>query len=118
TLALVAVFLPAAFFPGISGQIFRQFALVIASTSVISAINALTLKPVQCAFWLKPHGKKRPNFVYRAFNKLFQWMTDIYMVLVVNMVSKPRIMLIVFIMIIMVSFWQFLSRPSGFLPTE
>ena len=118
TLALVAVFLPAAFFPGISGQIFRQFALVIAATSVISAINALTLKPVQCAFWLKPHSKKRPNFIYRAFNRLFQWMTDVYMVLVVNMVKRPVSMLIVFILIILVSFWQFLSRPSGFLPVE
>ena len=118
TLALVAVFLPAAFFPGISGQIFRQFALVIASTAVISAINALTLKPVQCAFWLKPRGKKRPNFIYRAFNRLFKWMTDVYMVLVVNMVKRPVMMLIVFIMIIVVSFWQFFSLPSGFLPTE
>ena len=71
TLALVAVFLPAAFFPGISGQIFRQFALVIAATSVISAINALTLKPVQCAFWLKPHSKERPNFIYRAIQQAF-----------------------------------------------
>ena len=49
TLVLVAVFLPAAFLPGITGQIFRQFALVIAATAVISALNALTLKPVQCA---------------------------------------------------------------------
>ncbi len=80
TLALVSVFLPAAFFPGITGQIFRQFALVIASTAVISAINALTLKPVQCAFWLKPRSKKRPNWFYRAFNRVFQWMTDVYMV--------------------------------------
>ncbi len=118
TLALVAVFLPAAFFPGISGQIFRQFALVIAATSVISAINALTLKPVQCAFWLKPHSKEQPNFIYRAFNRLFQWMTDVYMVLVVNMVKRPVSMLIVFILIILVSFWQFLSRPTGFLPVE
>jgi HAE1 family hydrophobic/amphiphilic exporter-1 len=118
TLALVAVFLPAAFFPGISGQIFRQFALVIASTAVISAINALTLKPVQCAFWLKPRGKKRPNFIYRAFNRLFKWMTDVYMVLVVNMVKRPVMMLTVFIIIIVVSFWQFFSLPSGFLPTE
>ena len=116
TLALVAVFLPAAFFPGISGQIFRQFALVIAATSVISAINALTLKPVQCAFWLKPHSKERPNFIYRAFNRLFQWMTDVYMVLVVNMVKRPVSMLIVFILIILVSFWQFLSRPIGISP--
>jgi HAE1 family hydrophobic/amphiphilic exporter-1 len=54
TLALVSVFLPAAFLPGITGQIFRQFALVIAATAVISAINALTLKPAQCALWLRP----------------------------------------------------------------
>jgi len=69
TLALVAVFLPAAFLPGITGQIFRQFALVIAATAVISALNALTLKPVQCATWLRPRGDKRPNWFYRGFNR-------------------------------------------------
>ena len=54
TLVLTAVFLPAAFLPGITGQLFRQFALVIAATAIISAINALTLKPAQCALWLRP----------------------------------------------------------------
>ncbi len=54
TVVLTAVFLPAAFLPGITGQIFRQFALVIAATAIISAINALTLKPAQCALWLRP----------------------------------------------------------------
>ena len=49
TLVLTAVFIPAAFMPGITGQLFRQFALVIASTAIISALNALTLKPAQCA---------------------------------------------------------------------
>ena len=63
TMALVSVFLPAAFLPGITGQIFRQFALVIAATAVISAINALTLKPAQCALWLRPRGTKRPELV-------------------------------------------------------
>ena len=62
TLALVAVFLPAAFLPGITGQIFRQFALVIAATAVICAVNALTLKPLQCAFWLRPRGDKSPSW--------------------------------------------------------
>ena len=118
TLALVSVFLPAAFFPGISGQIFRQFALVIAATAVISAINALTLKPVQCALWLRPHGKERPNFIYRGFNRVFQAISDAYIVLVVRMVNRAGTMLIVFILIIIVAFWQFLSRPTGFLPTE
>src|SRR5262249_57821478 len=50
TLVLTAVFLPASFFPRLTGPMFRQFALVIAATAIISAINALTLKPTQCAF--------------------------------------------------------------------
>jgi HAE1 family hydrophobic/amphiphilic exporter-1 len=119
TLALVSVFLPAAFFPGITGQIFRQFALVIASTSVISAINALTLKPVQCALWLRPHNKDhRPNWFYRAFNRFFQWMSNVYVALVAKMVKRPIAMFIIFSVMIVISFWQFLSRPTGFLPTE
>ena len=63
TLVLTAVFLPAAFFPGITGQLFRQFALVIASTAVISAINALTLKPAQCALWLRPRQEQETQLV-------------------------------------------------------
>ena len=118
TLALVAVFLPAAFLPGITGQIFRQFALVIASTAVISALNALTLKPVQCAFWLRPRGEKRPNWFYRGFNRVFQGLSDIYVGVVTRMVRHPYSMLLIFIILIAVSFWQFLLRPTGFLPTE
>ena len=70
TLVLMAVFLPAAFLPGITGQLYRQFALVIAATAVISAINALTLKPVQCAQYLKPQTGKL-NAFYRGFNRVY-----------------------------------------------
>ena len=118
TLALVSVFLPAAFLPGITGQIFRQFALVIAATSVISAINALTLKPVQCAFWLKPRGEKRPNWFFRGFNRFFNALSDFYVGIVAWMVERPFLMFLVFGIIINVSFWVFLHRPTGFLPTE
>jgi HAE1 family hydrophobic/amphiphilic exporter-1 len=118
TLALVSVFLPASFLPGITGQIFRQFALVIASTAVISAINALTLKPVQCAFWLRPRKEKRPNWFYRGFNRAFQAMTDAYMGIVTRMVKRPVLMMIVFAIVINVSLWVFLRWPKGFLPTE
>ena len=118
TLALVSVFLPAAFMPGIAGQIFRQFALVIASTTVISAVNALTLKPVQCAFWLRPRKEKPQNWFYRGFNRAFQVMTDGYMGIVTRMVKRPVLMIIVFGIIITPSFLMFLSRPTGFLPTE
>lgn len=118
TAALVSVFLPAAFFPGITGQVFRQFALVIVSTTVISAVNALTLKPVQCAFWLKPLREKRPNWFSRTFNRIFQVMTDGYVGLVAWMVKRPLSMIMLFGLIITPSFLIFINRPAGFLPTE
>jgi HAE1 family hydrophobic/amphiphilic exporter-1 len=64
-MALTVAFLPAALPGSITGQIFRQFALVITSTAVISAINALTLKPAQCAP-SRPRPKKRPNWFPRG----------------------------------------------------
>jgi HAE1 family hydrophobic/amphiphilic exporter-1 len=118
TMALISVFLPAAFLPGITGQIFRQFALVIASTAVISAINALTLKPAQCALWLQPRGEKRPNWFYRGFNKVYQATKDPYMGVVRWMVHRAGLMVVVFFVIIAIGGWMFVLRPTGFLPTE
>jgi HAE1 family hydrophobic/amphiphilic exporter-1 len=118
TMALVSVFLPAAFLPGITGQIFRQFALVIASTSVISAINALTLKPAQCALWLRPRGTKQPGWFYRGFNKAYEATKRPYMGAVRRMVRHPGISAAVFLVIIALAAWQFVARPTGFLPTE
>jgi HAE1 family hydrophobic/amphiphilic exporter-1 len=118
TMALVSVFLPAAFLPGITGQIFRQFALVIAATSVISAINALTLKPAQCALWLRPRGTKQPGWFYRGFNRAYEATKRPYMGAVGRMVRHPWISLAVFAVIIALAAWQFVARPTGFLPTE
>ena len=118
TMALVSVFLPAAFLPGITGQIFRQFALVIAATAVISAINAMTLKPAQCALWLRPRQKKRPNWFYRGFNRVYEAMKDPYMGLVRRMVNQTGLMVVIFLVIIALAGWQFVRRPTGFLPTE
>lgn len=118
TLALVSVFLPAAFLPGITGQIFRQFALVIASISVISAVNALTLKPVQCSLWLKPRGEEPPNWFYRGFNRIFGAITNVYVDIVARMVTRPFLFIVIFGAVVSISFVVFLSRPTGFLPTE
>ena len=68
TLVLMAVFVPAAFLPGLSGQMYRQFALVIAATAAISAINAMTLKPAQCALWLR--ATKPPEQPQRLLSRL------------------------------------------------
>ena len=72
TLVLMSVFIPAAFLPGLTGQIYRQFALVIAATAFISAVNALTLKPTQSALWLRPPTPgARHNFFVRGFNVVY-----------------------------------------------
>ena len=72
TLVLMSVFIPAAFLPGLTGQLYRQFALVIAATAFISAINAMTLKPTQSALWLRPPAPlERRNFFYRGFNTVY-----------------------------------------------
>jgi HAE1 family hydrophobic/amphiphilic exporter-1 len=118
TLALVSVFLPAAFLPGITGQIFRQFALVVASTAVISAINALTLKPAQCALWLRPQGERRPNRFYQAFNRVYLAMENAYVRLVGWMVHRTRMMMGVFLGVIFLTGWLFALHPTGFLPQE
>ncbi len=69
TLVLMSVFIPAAFLPGLIGNMFAQFALVIAATALISAINAVTLKPTQCAMWLRPSvPPEKRNIFYRGFN--------------------------------------------------
>ncbi len=99
TLALVSVFLPAAFLPGITGQIFRQFALVIAATSIISAINALTLKPAQCALWLRPRPEKKPNLFFGALTGLIEH-GECLRRLVSRMVHRPVLTLLVFLVII------------------
>jgi HAE1 family hydrophobic/amphiphilic exporter-1 len=118
TLVLVAVFLPAAFLPGITGQLFAQFALVIASTAVISAINALTLKPAQCALWLKPQKDKKPNIFFRFFNWAYSEMEKIYLRIVCWMVYRPVLMIFIYLLIISISLWGFIKHPTGFLPTE
>src|SRR5262249_32747983 len=88
TLVLMAVFLPAAFLPGITGQMYRQFALVIAATALISAINAATLKPTQCALWLKPlDPRRRKNWFYRGFDRIYDPIERAYVRLIRRMVE-------------------------------
>ncbi len=119
TLVLTAVFLPAAFMPGINGQLFRQFALVIASTAIISALNALTLKPAQCALYLRPRDpNKKLNRFYRGFNRVYGVVEDAYISLVRWMVHRPGLMSLVFFVIIGLGGLLFALHPTGFLPEE
>src|SRR5215470_13642444 len=119
TLVLTAVFLPASFLPGITGQMFRQFALVIAATAIISALNALTLKPVQCALYLRPlPPDRRVNRFYRGFNSAYAAVEQRYVDAVVWIVHRPRLMVGLFVALVGGAGLLFVRHPTAFLPTE
>ncbi len=119
TLVLTAVFLPASFLPGITGQMFRQFALVIAATALISAVNALTLKPTQCALYLKPVPKDRKvNWFYRGFNRVYGAVERRYIGLVSWMVRRPGKMACVFFIVVGLAGAAFAVYPTTLMPLE
>jgi len=119
TLVLMAVFVPAAFLPGLSGQMYRQFALVIAATSLISAINAMTLKPTQCALWLRPvKPPEQRNFFYRGFNSVYNRAEHAYAGLIKRMVSHAGVMTLIVAALVCLAVYSLSRVPTGFLPIE
>ncbi|TCL69489.1 multidrug efflux RND transporter permease subunit [Rhizobium sp. BK251] len=119
TLVLMAVFIPAAFLPGLTGQLYRQFALVIAATAFISAINAMTLKPTQCALWLRPPvPPEQRNFFYRGFNRIYDSAEHAYSRLIGSMVHRSIAMVLVALALIGVAVWGLTRLPTAFLPLE
>jgi HAE1 family hydrophobic/amphiphilic exporter-1 len=119
TLVLMSVFIPAAFLPGLTGQLFQQFALVIAATALISAVNAMTLKPTQCALWLRrPVPPEQRNFFYRGFNKVYDACERGYARLISRMVHLSYVMVAVALVLIGVAGWALTRIPTAFLPTE
>ncbi|MFO1149523.1 MAG: efflux RND transporter permease subunit [Alsobacter sp.] len=117
TLVLLCVFLPASIVPGIVGQLYRQFALVIAATALISAVNAVTLKPTQCALWLKPLTG-RPNAFYRGFNAVYGRVEQAYAGLVRRMVRAPVLSSLVALVLIALGILGLVRLPTAFIPTE
>jgi HAE1 family hydrophobic/amphiphilic exporter-1 len=119
TLVLMAVFIPAAFLPGLTGQMYAQFALVIAATAVISAINAATLKPTQCALWLRhPVPPEQRNFFYRGFNRAYDPIERGYTRLIGGMAGHSGIMVIVGLIIGGLGIWGVAQLPTAFIPIE
>ncbi len=117
TLVLLAVFIPSAFLSGITGQLYRQFALTIAATALISAVNAVTLKPAQCALWLRP-PKAKKNILARGFNRVYGGIENVYTSIVRVLVAQVLPVMLVFAGIIGLTVWWYLRVPTGFLPTE
>ena len=119
TLVLLSVFLPAAFLPGLTGQMYAQFALVIAATALISAINAVTLKPTQCALWLRPTTPmEQRNFFYRGFNKVYGKCESAYEGLMKRLVAHAGKVTVLALIAIGVTLYGFSRIPTGFIPVE
>jgi HAE1 family hydrophobic/amphiphilic exporter-1 len=119
TLVLMSVFLPAAFLPGLTGRMYAQFALVIAATALLSAINAATLKPTQCALWLRPPvPPEKKNVFYRGFNRVYGRLEEKYASLIDRMAEHAGVMTIIAFAIIGLAFFGLSRVPTGFLPIE
>jgi hydrophobe/amphiphile efflux-1 (HAE1) family protein len=117
TLVLMAVFIPAAFLGGISGQLYRQFSLTIAVTTLLSAVNAMTLKPVQCSLWLRPH-KGEKNIFFKKFEQGFDRLTHGYTAIVSFLVNHVPLMVVMWTAAIALTGYAFTKVPTGFLPNE
>jgi len=116
-LVLVAVFVPLAFISGLSGQFYKQFALTIAISTVISAINSLTLSPALAALLLRSHAKEK-NWLFRGFNKLFGAATAAYSASVGGVLSRKTLMMAMYVALLALTGVLFKAVPSGFVPAQ
>jgi hydrophobe/amphiphile efflux-1 (HAE1) family protein len=128
TLVLCAVFVPVALVPGLTGEFYRQFALTIAISTVISAFNSLTLSPALAAVLLKPHGAKKDILTrlmdklfgrfFARFNRGFQRAGNAYSRSTTTIVRRTGIALVVYGGLIGLTYLGFNAVPSGFLPDQ
>jgi multidrug efflux pump len=129
TLVLAAVFVPTAFMSGLTGQFYKQFALTITISTVISAINSLTLSPALSALLLKPHGKSNDwltrgmdkvfgRFVFAPFNRLFERSAKGYTNAVGGLIRKSSIVLVLYAGLIALTYNQFATTPTGYVPPQ
>jgi len=116
-LVLVAVFVPLAFISGLSGQFYRQFAMTIAISTVISAINSLTLSPALAALLLKPHQGEKNRF-FRVFNRYFGAATRGYSKSVSGVLTRKTLMLAIYVALLAVTGVLFKAVPDGFVPQQ
>ncbi|MDR6818531.1 multidrug efflux pump [Neorhizobium sp. 2083] len=127
-LVLVAVFVPLAFISGLSGQFYRQFALTIAISTVISAINSLTLSPALAALLLKDHHAKKDwltrfmdaifGWFFRGFNRVFGAASNGYGRTVGGLLSRKSLVMIIYLALVGATYSMFNAVPGGFVPAQ
>jgi len=118
-LVLLSVFIPTAFISGITGSLYKQFALTIATSVAFSGFNALTFTPAMCALFLRKKTDPNPHFfLYRWFNKGFGWTVKKYTSWVGSLLKKPIVAICVYFGLCALAFWGFVKWPSSYIPEE
>ena len=125
---LSAVFIPVAFVSGITGQFYRQFALTISFSTLLSAFNSLTLSPALAALLLKPHGT-RPDFLsrvinfffgwfFRLFNRAFDFSNRLYIKVLRKVVRLSAVALVLYVGLVWLTYHGLTTVPTGFIPSQ
>ncbi|HWU77768.1 MAG TPA: efflux RND transporter permease subunit [Rhodanobacter sp.] len=127
-LVLCAVFIPTAFVSGLTGQFYRQFALTIAISTIISAFNSLTLSPALAAVLLKPHDAPKDRltrgidrtfgWLFHPFNRVFHRGSERYVGGVKRIVGKGKLALVIYAGLIALTWFGFSHVPTGFVPSQ
>jgi hydrophobe/amphiphile efflux-1 (HAE1) family protein len=127
-LVLCAVFIPTAFISGLSGQFYKQFAVTIAISTVISAVNSLTLSPALSALLLKGHHDKKDlltrgidlmlGWFFRPFNRFFDWSSNLYVGIVKRAIRFSFIALLIYGGLVWATWKGFQIVPEGFVPSQ
>ncbi|MBK7876052.1 MAG: multidrug efflux RND transporter permease subunit [Planctomycetes bacterium] len=127
-LVLCAVFVPTGFISGLTGQFYKQFAITIAISTVISAFNSLTLSPALSAVLLRGHGQEKDvlqkvidallGWFFRPFNRFFAWASERYSKSVGWAIRKSVIAIGLYLGLVYLTGWSFANTPTGFVPTQ
>ncbi len=127
-LVLCAVFIPTAFISGLSGQFYKQFAVTIAISTVISAINSLTLSPALSALLLKDHHAKKDilsriidamlGWFFRPFNRFFEWSSNAYVGIVKRIIRFSFVAVVIYCGLVWATWKGFEMVPTGFVPAQ
>lgn len=116
-LVLCAVFVPVGFLGGITGELYKQFAITIAMSVIISGLTALTLSPALCSLVLKPGHERRRGF-FGVFNRFFGWTQTRYTAMVGTLLNRSLLSMVLFGIIALFALGLFRTIPSSFLPDE
>jgi HAE1 family hydrophobic/amphiphilic exporter-1 len=118
TISLAAVFIPVLFMGGILGRLLNEFAIVIGVAILVSGFISLTLTPMLCSRFLKPHSESKPGKLYQLSERVFDGMLHLYERTLKVSLRHRFLVLLVAIGSVVATAWMFVVLPKGFIPTE